>query len=158
MHSQEHLPMERMEFFRRFVAIANWAWGAVSDWKPLAQDTMGKQLIRACDSIGANLVEGDGRYSDPDAVHFFVIARASARETRYWLERAADRNILVRETANRQIQELTAATRALNQLISYRRSRKSNDRVREPFVPYDIGGIEDDPFADDDFDYLTPNA
>ena len=124
MNSREHVPMERMEFFCRFVAIANWAWGVVSEWKPLARDTMGKQLIRACDSVGANLVERDGRYSDPDAVHFFVIARASAREARYWLERAADRNLLKRETAAQQIQELTSATRALNQLITFRRSHK----------------------------------
>src|SRR5205085_4133077 len=90
----EHTPMEELEVFRRFVEIADWAWRTASRWSPLAVDTVGKQLIRASDRVGATLVEGDGRYSDADAVHFFVMARASARETRYWIRRAITRNLI----------------------------------------------------------------
>ena len=31
------------------------------EWVPLARDTVGKQLIRAADSIGANIAEGVGQ-------------------------------------------------------------------------------------------------
>jgi len=82
MEERKHVPVERMEFFGRYVAVSNWVWSVVGDWSIFARDTVGKQLVRACDSVGANLVEGDGRYSNMDALHFFVIARASAREAR----------------------------------------------------------------------------
>jgi hypothetical protein len=62
-----YTPMEELEFFKQYVSVADWAWRAVARWAPLAQETVGKQLIRACDSVGANLFEGDGRGTVPDA-------------------------------------------------------------------------------------------
>jgi four helix bundle protein len=82
VEQKAHLPIEEMEVFRRYLEIADWVWNLVGEWPPLALDTVGKQILRAVDSVGANLVEGDGRHSQADALHFFVIARASARETR----------------------------------------------------------------------------
>jgi four helix bundle protein len=137
-----------MELFRMYVEVADWVWSAVSDWPSLAQDTVGKQLIRAADSVGANLVEGDGRYGDADALHFFVVARASARETRYWLQRAAVRGLITSEVAGARIQEITSATRLLNILIRYRRNRSTANRVREEAAFYDF---DEDPFAEDLF-------
>jgi len=117
----QYLPIEEMEVFRRVVAVADWGWETVGRWKPLAADTIGKQLVRALASVGANMVEGDGRGSDPDAARFFVIARASAREARYWIERATSRALISRPEADHQTAELTTAMQQLNALIRYRR-------------------------------------
>ncbi len=38
-------------------------WDVVQDWDYLARDTVGKQVIRSADSVGANIVEGTGRGS-----------------------------------------------------------------------------------------------
>ena len=75
MERAVHTPIEEMGFFKEYVAVADWAWSVVSKWPFLAQDTVGKQLVRAIDRVGATLVEGDGRYSDLEASHFFLIAR-----------------------------------------------------------------------------------
>ena len=133
----EHTPIEKLGFFADFVRIADWAWDCVSQWDPLARDTVGKQLVRAVDSIGANLVEGDGRFSKADGLHFFVIARASARETRYWLERARDRNLIPTDEIQEQINALESATRKLNALISYRRDKSGGSLTREETAEYD---------------------
>ena len=133
--------MEDMDVFRRYVAIADAIWRSVECWPSFPRDTVGRQLVRDADSVGADLVEGDGRLTDPDAVRFFVIARASARETRYWLERAATRGLLDGSGASEQIQALTEATKILNRLISYRRS--AGTVVREDCAGYD------DPSPDD---------
>jgi four helix bundle protein len=148
--------MEQMGLFRRYVEIADWAWRAVANWTPFARDTLGKQLVRAAYGVGANLVEGDGRRTDRDALHFFVIARASARETRYWLERAATRNLIKKDEADAQIQALVTATQLLNRLIAHRRRPFTSDRISEDLAFYDA----DDPFAPPpDFDvpdYSSP--
>lgn len=140
MADREHLPIERMDVFLSFVQVADWVWERVSGWQPLAQDTVGKQLIRAIDSVGANLVEGDGRFAKGDGLHFFTIARASARETRYWLERARVRHLLSDDDVTAQMRILEAATRQLNTLIAYRRSRpawvKEMPTDYDPFTDY----------------------
>jgi four helix bundle protein len=43
--------------------LADEIWKVVHGWQPLAQDTLGKQIIRSADSMGANIAEGIGRGS-----------------------------------------------------------------------------------------------
>jgi four helix bundle protein len=131
LDTKQHRPIEQLDFFAEYVAIAEWAWSQVVRWKPLAQDTVGKQLVRAIDRVGATLVEGDGRLSDPEAAHFFVIARASAREAGYWIERAVDRELIEATEAAERLKTLDEATRKLNVLIRYRRTHGYSGRVRE---------------------------
>jgi len=153
MEERKHIPVERMEFFGRYVAVSNWVWSVVGDWSIFARDTVGKQLVRACDSVGANLVEGDGRYSDVDALHFFVIARASAREARYWIELAGDRQLMSSETAQEKIGELVGATQLLNQFIKFRRSNVKSNRVKEQLAAYDVDANPDDVFTEPLFEF-----
>jgi four helix bundle protein len=54
-------------------------------------------LIRAADSIGANLAEGSGRGTYKDNHRFIDMARGSLYETRQWLRRAYRRKLLPRE-------------------------------------------------------------
>jgi len=143
LDGKRHEPIEQMEVFRRYVEIADWAWDEVQDWSPLARDTVGKQLIRAADSIGANMVEGDGRFTDADGLHFFIIARASAREARYWIQQAVKRNLVSAEEGDAQTDALAAATQLLSRLINYRRAHKAV-KVTEAAAPY---VTPDDPFV-----------
>ncbi|MDL1895956.1 four helix bundle protein [Anaerolineae bacterium CFX7] len=55
-------PLEEIEIFKLAEAIADKWWEIVSEWSVFSQDTVGKQLIRAVDSIGANIAESYGRY------------------------------------------------------------------------------------------------
>lgn len=47
---------------------------------------VGRQLVRAATSVGANVEEADAAESKRDFVHKMKIAHKEAREARYWLE------------------------------------------------------------------------
>ena len=53
----------------------------------ILKETIGKQLFKAADSIGANILEGTGRGSFQDNRRFVKIARGSLNETQHWLRR-----------------------------------------------------------------------
>ena len=72
-------------------------WDIVRTWPPLARDTVGKQVVRSADSIGANIAEGSGRGSYADNKRFIRIARGSFYETKHWLRRAFQRKLVTPE-------------------------------------------------------------
>ncbi len=63
-------------------------------WDYFARDTVGKQLVRAGDSIGANIAEGAGRGRFLDNRRFVRIARGSLNEVKHRLRRAHNRSLL----------------------------------------------------------------
>ncbi len=69
-------------------------WDEVQQWNRFDQDTIGKQLARAADSVSANLSEAYGRYTFPDRKRFSYIARGSLCETLNWIGKATRRNLL----------------------------------------------------------------
>jgi len=88
------VPFDELEVNRLAEKLSDEAWPIVLSWNNFAKDTVGKQLVRAADSIGANLAEGCGRQSFQDNRRFVRIARGSLNETRHWLRRAYERKLL----------------------------------------------------------------
>ncbi|MEG4232130.1 four helix bundle protein [Microcoleus sp. Pol11C3] len=79
----------------------NEIWFIVKKWDEFTKDTMGKQIVRSADSVGANIAEGHGRYSCQDNQRFVKIAPGSLNETRHWLRLAYTRNLLTQEHIDR---------------------------------------------------------
>ncbi|MFP4296759.1 MAG: four helix bundle protein [Spirulinaceae cyanobacterium] len=77
--------------------LANEIWKIVYQRDYFAKDTVGKQMVRAADSIGANIAEGNGRYSSKDNQRFVKIAKGSLQETQHWLRLACARKLLTQE-------------------------------------------------------------
>lgn len=90
----ERSNFENLRIYQLSTQLANEIWKIVLTWNIFAKDTVGKQLVRAVDSIGANIAEGSGRGSARDNCRFLRIARGSLYETRHWLFCAKDRNLL----------------------------------------------------------------
>ena len=97
---------EKLRVYRLSEELADRVWGIVLGWNNLARDTVGKQLIRAADSIGANISEGIGRGTFIDNRRFVRIARGSLNETKHWLRRAYKRQLL----SSKQINSLKPLT------------------------------------------------
>ncbi len=88
---------EELRVYQMSETLSDTIWEIVVNWNALPRDTVGKQLIRAVDSIGANIAEGAGRGSYQDNRRFVRIARGSLNETRHWLRRAHNRKLLTSE-------------------------------------------------------------
>lgn len=85
---------EELRVYQMAEKLSDVIWTVVMKWSNLEKDTVGKQLIRAADSIGANIAEGAGRGSYQDNRRFIRISRGSLYETRHWLRRAHVRKLL----------------------------------------------------------------
>lgn len=88
MNVQEHTAYKNA---RRLSSII---WQVSRTWDKYILSTIGNQLIRAADSISANLAEGWNRYSKKDKINFFIIARGSVAEVADWIEKAYERNLI----------------------------------------------------------------
>ena len=79
-----------VEAYVRATALADEIHEAVVRWPSFEMRTTGLQVVRAIDSVGANIAEALGREHNPDRRRFLVIARGSLCEAEHWLERLVD--------------------------------------------------------------------
>jgi four helix bundle protein len=89
--------LEGLRIFRLAEKMADAIWEEVITWRPFARDTVGRELVRSADSVGANIAEGHGRFHYRDEITFDYYGRGSLKETRFWLRRAVARKILSEE-------------------------------------------------------------
>jgi len=92
---------ERLRVYQLSERLADHIWEIVLEWNHFARDTVGKQVVRSAESIGANISEGCGRGRFQDNQRFVRIASGSLNETQHWLRRAYKRNLLTKEQINR---------------------------------------------------------
>jgi len=85
---------EKLEVYQLPERLADAIWDMALGWNSFAKDTVGKQLVRAADSIGANIAEGYGRGTGADNRRFVRTARGSLNETQHWLRRAYRRDLM----------------------------------------------------------------
>ena len=91
---------ESLRVYQLSEQLADLIWEIVLEWNALARDTVGKQLVKAADSVGANIAEGTGRGTYIDNRRFVRIARGSLNETKHWLRRAFKRGLLSAKQIN----------------------------------------------------------
>ena len=85
---------ENLQVYKLGEKLADEVWKVVTGWEQFAKATVGKQSVRAADSVGANIAEGSGRGSFQDNRRFVKMARGSLHETKHWLRRAYRRRLL----------------------------------------------------------------
>ena len=101
---------ENLRVYNLSEQLSDLIWDIVAGWERFARDTIGKQLVNAADSIGANIAEGTGRGSFADNRRFAIIARGSLYEVKHWLRRSYKRNLLSEEQVTnlqKMVNELT---------------------------------------------------
>ena len=113
----EKTNFENLDIYKLSEKITDEIWEIVAGWNNLARDTIGKQIIRSADSIGANIAEGSGRGTPQDNRRFLRMARGSLYETRHWLRRAHKRKLLSPENTEKLLPLINELTPKLNSYL-----------------------------------------
>lgn len=113
------MDLKDLEVYQLSEKLSDFIWNIVLNWDHFAKDTLGKQLVKASDSIAANIAEGYGRYHYKENKNFCYFARGSLEETKTWLRKSIRRG-LINQTNH---QELFDIIKKLPKLLnSYIRS------------------------------------
>lgn len=70
--------LEEMSLFKLVDEISDIIWGIVSRCEPFLKNTLGSQIVRASDSMIANIAERYGRYFVKDNILFLYYIWSSA--------------------------------------------------------------------------------
>jgi four helix bundle protein len=58
---KKYLQLNDISAYKQSLSLSNYIWDIVSKWDYFSKDTVGKQFVRAADSISANIAEGFGK-------------------------------------------------------------------------------------------------
>jgi len=123
-------PLEEKRVYQHAEAVADAVWDLCGPWDSFVKQTVGSQLVRAADSIGANVAEAGGRFHPSDVCNFFYYARGSLYETRYWLRRAVKRKLITEEQTYALFATLEQLAKDVNGCISFQRTRLTKSGPR----------------------------
>ena len=93
-------------------------WKIAARWDYFEKKTVGSQLVRSADSIAANIAEGYGRYHFKEAKTFYYYARGSLFETKTWIQKAHQRQLIDDEEYNELNESLNSLGIKLNNFIN----------------------------------------
>lgn len=105
--------------------LSNYIWKIIISWNYFYRDTIGKQFVRAIDSISANIAEWFGRYNKSDKIRFYRISFGSLYESLDWNQKAYQRKLLTEEQYLFIFNELKKLPLAINTLIKITKSNLS---------------------------------
>ena len=90
-----------LDVYKLSEELSDLVWCDFDNWNKTVQNTVGYQIIRASDSIAANIAEGYGRYTPADRKRFYIYSRGSLEETKSWLRKLIRRKVLSKSDASK---------------------------------------------------------
>jgi len=111
------MKLEELKVYEMSMEMGEKIWSIVLKWDYFSKDTVGKQLVKAADSIAANLSEGFGRYHYKESKNFGYYSRGSLFETKTWLTKAHNRKLINSEDFSHFISDIDKIGVKLNNYI-----------------------------------------
>jgi four helix bundle protein len=95
------MKLEDLNIYQMSMTLADEVWNIVMKWENFEKFSIGKQLVNSIDSVSANISEGFGRFHYKDAKNFYYFARGSLYESKTWITKASNRNLIDKEISDR---------------------------------------------------------
>lgn len=112
------MKLEELQVYQLSMELGEKTWSCIDKWDKFSKDTIGKQLIRAIDSVATNISEGFGRFHFNESKHFYYYSRGSPYESKTWLAKAKNRNLITEEIFMEFEKEIIKLGVKLNNYIS----------------------------------------
>jgi len=112
------MKLEDLDIYNISMDLSDKIWFIVDEWEYFKKETIGKQLVRAIDSVSANISEGFGRNSFKDQRNFYYIARGSLYESKTWITKAKRRKIITETIYDELLSEFNVLGVKLNNFIT----------------------------------------
>jgi four helix bundle protein len=109
--------LEDFKTYQKAMELGEEIWKVVGSWSYFEKDTIGKQIVRAVDSIAANLSEGLGCYHFKEIKNFAYYSRGPLFETKTWLTKASSRKLIEQTKFDQLTMELETIGRMINTYI-----------------------------------------
>lgn len=107
-----------LEIYKIAVELSALAW-QVFDILPYQHKVhIGTQFLDAIDSVGANIVEGFGRYHYKDSLKFYYYSRGSLYESKHWIYLLKTRNLINADLYEMILKSLKTEGVELNNFIN----------------------------------------
>jgi four helix bundle protein len=119
------LTLNDISSYRISFNLSNYVWQVVARRDYLAKDTVGKQYIRAVDSVSANIAEGFGRRTKKDKINFYRYGYGSVKECSDWNEKSKARKLLTVKQYDYVFAQFQLLPREINGLIKF-----TNERIK----------------------------
>ena len=116
---KNYLKLNDISSYKKAFHLSNFVWDIIIGWDYLAKDTVGKQFVRAVDSVSANIAEGFGRYHKKDKIKFYRYSMGSLKECFDWTEKSKYRNLITQNQYNHIFNELDQLPREIHELIKF---------------------------------------
>ena len=127
------MKLEELRVYQLAMKLAEDVWDIVIKWDYFTKDAMGKQLIKAADSVAANLSEGFGRFFYKEERQFCYYSRGSLYETKTWLTKASNRNLITIEEFEKFMKEVNDIGVKLNNYInSIGKKNSEANKIQKP--------------------------
>jgi len=120
--------LEELQVYHLSMSVAERIWNIVIEWDYFSKEVVGKQLMKAIDSVAANLSEGFGRYFYKENKQFCYYSRGSLFETKTWIRKAKERKLIDEKIYLELIKELdTLGVKLNNYIKTIGKTQTTND-------------------------------
>lgn len=128
--------LTELRVFQMAEELADSVWKLVEKWSPFAKSTIGEQLVRAADRVGATISEAHGRYHFGEKLQFIYYSRGSLYETRFWLRQAFKRKLMTNDEAHHFAALLEPMALSINNFANSIRDLRSTTTLKESRPEY----------------------
>jgi len=123
--------LDDLDVYNLAQSFSDKVWFQVIQWDSFAKFGLGTQLTDADDSISANISEGYGRYFIKDNIRFCYYSRGSILESKNWIRKAKNRNLIGQHVYEEWIMDLELIHKKLNSYIKMlKQNLDKNEKVK----------------------------
>ena len=122
----KYLTLGDLSSYKLAIELSNYIWDIAKKWDYFEKNTVGTQVVKASDSVSANIAEGFGRYGKKDKIKFYRYSLGSLSEISDWQIKMSHRKLISDKERIKINEYLTKLKPEIYNLINF-----TNEKLKE---------------------------